>query len=107
MAHNRTNTSVNSLKEKIRLASFALGAFVCVCGFFVYLAQPYFDTPGFYTVFVPFLLLSILVTVFGLRLAAHIAEPVERVSLLAKSFERGLTTTLPKTTGAAETDELL
>lgn len=37
----------------------------------------------------------------------EILRPIEKVSLLAKSLERGSAVSLPKTTGSSETDELL
>lgn len=107
MAHATADSSVNSLKGKIRLASIALGGFVACFGVFAHFVQALLVADIFYSVFVPFALLAVLLTIWGWRFAAHIAEPVENVSLLAKSFERGTTTALPKTTGASETDELL
>jgi len=40
-------------------------------------------------------------------MADEILRPIEKVSLLAKSLERGSAVSLPKTTGSSETDELL
>ena len=45
--------------------------------------------------------------VFGWWLSNEVVSPIEKVSLLAKSLERGVSMTLPRTSGSTETDELL
>ncbi len=45
--------------------------------------------------------------VFGWWLSNEVVSPIEKVSLLAKSLERGVSTSLPRTSGSTETDELL
>jgi methyl-accepting chemotaxis protein len=45
--------------------------------------------------------------VFGWWLSNEVVSPIERVTILAKSLERGSSTSLPKSTGSAETDQLL
>lgn len=45
--------------------------------------------------------------VFGWWLSNEVVSPIEKVSLLAKSLERGSSVSLPRTSGSTETDELL
>ncbi len=45
--------------------------------------------------------------VFGWWLSNEVVGPIEKVSLLAKSLERGSSASLPRTSGSTETDELL
>jgi methyl-accepting chemotaxis protein len=101
------NSLNNSLKGKIWLATTGLAFFICVFGLISYFIVLTFTSDPFYVVFIPFLFLSFSVMVFGWWLANEVLNPIEKVTLLAKSLERSATTTLPKTSGSTETDELL
>jgi methyl-accepting chemotaxis protein len=107
MARRSANTLLNSLKGKIWLATSALAFFICAFGLISYLLVSFFIADTFYAVFIPFLLLSFIVMVFGWWLSNEVISPIEKVSLLAKSLERSSLVSLPKTTGSTETDELL
>jgi len=107
MARRSANSLLNSLKGKIWLATSALAFFICVFGLISYLLVSFFIADTFYAVFIPFLLLSFTVMVFGWWLSNEVVAPIEKVSLLAKSLERSSLVSLPKTTGSTETDELL
>ncbi|HEX8639150.1 MAG TPA: methyl-accepting chemotaxis protein, partial [Pyrinomonadaceae bacterium] len=107
MGRRSANSLLNSLKGKIWLATTALAFFVCCFGLVAYLLISFFVAETIYAVFIPFLLVSFAVMVFGWWLSNELISPIERVSLLAKSLERGSHVSLPKTTGSAETDELL
>jgi methyl-accepting chemotaxis protein len=107
MAKKFANSLSNSLKGKIWLATTALALFVCVFGILSYLIVLFLINDSFYAIFVPSLLLSVSVVIFGWWLGNEITTPIEKVILLAKSLERGVTTSLPKTSGSTETDELM
>lgn len=107
MARRSANSLFNSLKGKIRLATGALAFFACSFGLIAYLLISFFVAETIYAVFIPFLLVAFAVMVFGWWLSNELISPIERVSLLAKSLERSSHASLPKTTGATETDELL
>ena len=107
MARRSANSLLNSLKGKIWLATSALAFFICIFGLVSYLLVSFFIADTFYAVFIPFLLLSFTVMVFGWWLSNEVVSPIEKVSLLAKSLERSSLVSLPKTTGSTETDELL
>ena len=107
MARRSANSLLNSLKGKIWLATSALAFFICTFGLVSYLLVSFFIADTFYAVFIPFLLLSFTVMVFGWWLSNEVVSPIEKVSLLAKSLERSSLVSLPKTTGSTETDELL
>jgi methyl-accepting chemotaxis protein len=96
----------DSLQGKIRLSTTALAFFVAFFGLFSYCIS-FVAGNSFYAVFIPFLFLASAVFFFGRWLSNEIVIPVEKVSLLAKSFERGVSTTIPKTSGSSETDELV
>jgi len=107
MARYTPNSLLNSLKGKIWLATSALAFFICTFGLISYLIVSFVVNDTFYAVFVPFLVLAFTVMVFGWWLSNEVVSPIEKVSLLAKSLERSASTSLPKTSGSAETDELL
>ena len=107
MARPSANSLLNSLKGKIWLATSALAFFICTFGLISYLIVALFAGDLFYAVFVPFLFLAFTVMVFGWWLTNEVISPIEKVSLLAKSLERGGLVSLPRTSGSIETDELL
>ncbi len=107
MARYTPNSLLNSLKGKIWLATSALAFFICTFGLISYLIVSFVVNDPFYAVFVPFLFLAFTVMVFGWWLSNEVVSPIEKVSLLAKSLERSASTSLPKTSGSIETDELL
>jgi methyl-accepting chemotaxis protein len=99
--------SANSLKGKIWLTTSALAFFIFTFGIVSYLVISLFSENSLYFAVVQFLLLALAIMIFGWWLSNEVVTPVEKVTLLAKSLERGVLTTLPKTSGSAETDELL
>ncbi len=107
MARQSANSLLNSLKGKIWLATSALAFFICAFGMLSYLGLSFFIQETIYAVLIPFLFLSFAVMIFGWWLSNEVVSPIEKVSLLAKSLERGASTSLPKTSGSTETDELL
>ncbi|MCU1289394.1 MAG: twitching motility protein PilJ [Acidobacteria bacterium] len=107
MTRRSANSLLNSLRSKIWLATSALAFFICTFGLISYLLVSFFIADTFYVVFIPFLILSFTVMIFGWWLSNEVVSPIEKVSLLAKSLERSALVSLPKTTGSTETDELL
>lgn len=105
---NRSSRSVtNSLKGRIWLAAIALAIVNCVCGLVVYLALTYLSVDPLVTVAATFFLLSLTTLFFGWWLASDLLKPIESVTLLARSLERSPSASLPRTTGAIETDQIL
>lgn len=107
MARTNSNSLLNSLKGKIWLAAMALAFFTCTFGLISYLIVSFVVTDPFFAVFIPFLFLAFTVMGFGWWLSTEVVAPIEKVTLLARSLERSSSTTLPKTSGSSETDELL
>lgn len=107
MARRSANSLLNSLKSKILLATSALAFFICSFGLIAYLIVASLTNDTFYAVFILFTVVAFSVMVFGWWLSNEVISPIEKVSLLAKSLERGATTSLPRTTGSIETDEIL
>ena len=107
MPRRTAGSLLNSLKSKIWLATSALAFFVCSFGLVSYLLVSFLVEDNFYAVFTIFLFSAFAIMVFGWWLSNEVVSPIEKVSLLAKSLERGFSTSLPKTSGSTETDELL
>lgn len=107
MARYTPNSLLNSLKGKIWLATSALAFFICTFGLISYLIVSFVTSDLFYAVFAPFLILAFAVMIFGWWLSNEVVSPIEKVALLARSLERSASTSLPKTSGSTETDELL
>lgn len=107
MAKISNNSLSNSLKGKIWLATTALAFFICTFGILSYLIISFLINDTFYAIFLPFLFLAMTVVAFGWWISNEIVSPVEKVSLFAKSLERGTSSAPPKTSGASETDELM
>lgn len=104
---NPTNSLLNSLRGKIWIATTALAFFICIFGLVSYLLFSFIISNSIYAVLVPFMLAAASVVIFGWWLAAEVAAPLERLSLMAKTLERGITSSFPSTSGSTETDEVL
>lgn len=107
MAINSTDLMSNSLRGRIWIAVGALAILNCILGLIAYLAASFFTSNTFFIVFSAFAVASVFTLLFGRWMSEEILRPIEKVNLLAKSLERGSAVSLPKTTGAGETDELL
>ncbi|GIU81578.1 MAG: methyl-accepting chemotaxis protein [Acidobacteria bacterium] len=103
----RTFSIFDSIRGKVWITTTALAFFVCVFGFVSYLLVSFIISDNLYAVLVPFVLAAICVVIFGWWLSGEISAPIERLSLIAKSLERGITSSFPNTSGSTETDEIL
>jgi len=99
--------SANSLRGKIWFATSTLAFFIFIFGISSYLVVALFTDNSIYSVLLRFFVLAMAIIVFGWWLSREVVRPIEKVSLLAKSIERGVSVSLPKTSGSTETDELL
>lgn len=105
---NQDQRSVtNSLKGRIWLAAVALAVVNCICGLGVYLTLSFLSADPLMITAATFFLLSLTTLVFGWWLSSDLLKPIEEVTLLARSLERSPSASLPRTTGAIETDQLL
>ncbi|MCO6509432.1 MAG: hypothetical protein J5I65_01445 [Aridibacter famidurans] len=107
MPRQITNSLFNSLRGRIWISTSVLAFFICTFGLISYLVVTLLVNDVFYGIFIPFLFLAFTVVVFGWWLSNEIVSPIEKVTLLSRSLERTSSTSLPKTSGSYETDELL
>ncbi|MEO5857474.1 MAG: methyl-accepting chemotaxis protein [Pyrinomonadaceae bacterium] len=98
---------INSLKGRIWLAAGTLAVADCLLGLGAYLVLTFLSADPFLTLFATIVLLTGASLGFGWLLARDLLKPVEEVALLARSLERSPSASLPRTTGAIETDQLL
>ncbi len=105
---NSSSRSItSSIKGRIWLAAGGLAAVNCLLGLAAYLALTFLLADPFFPLFATFILLTVATLSFGWWLARDILKPLEEVTLLARSLERSPSASLPRTTGAVETDQLL
>ncbi|MDH3492255.1 MAG: methyl-accepting chemotaxis protein [Acidobacteriota bacterium] len=107
MARQSGNSLFGSLRGKIWVSTSVLAVFICTFGLISYLVVSLLMNDAFYGVFIPFLFLAFTVLVFGWWLSNEVVNPIEKVTLLAKSLERSSSTSIPRTSGSTETDQLL
>lgn len=107
MARKSGNSLSSSLRGKIWVSTIVLAFFVCTFGLISYLVVSLVINDAFYGIFLPFLFLAFTIMLFGWWLSNEIVNPIEKVTLLATSLERSTSTSIPKTSGSAETDQLL
>lgn len=107
MQRPRSNSILDSLKGRIWLAVSGLAVLNCVLGLGAYLFVSYMVSDSSATIFITFFILAFTTMVFGWWLSNEVMRPIDALTLLAKSLERSPSASLPRTTGASETDELL
>lgn len=107
MPRQISNSLFNSLRGRIWISTSVLAFFICTFGLLAYLVVSMLVADVFYGIFIPFLFLAFVVVGFGWWLSNEIVGPVERVTLISKSLERTSSTSIPKSSGSFETDELL
>ncbi len=107
MARKSGNSLFSSLRGKIWISTSVLAFFICTFGLISYLVVSLLINDAFYGVFIPFLFLAFTVMIFGWWLSNEVVNPIENVTLLAKSLERSTSTSIPRSSGSTETDQLL
>src|SRR4051794_26058941 len=107
MAKQSSDFILSSLRNRILLAVAALVVFNSIFGLLGYLAVSFVISEPVYAVVTAVAAMTAATAVFGWWLSNELLRPIEALSLLARSLERSPSASLPKTTGASETDELL
>ncbi len=107
MTRNPTRSILGSLKGRIWFAVSGLAVVNCVIGVTVFFLSSYVIADRNLSAFLAFLVAGFVTVVFGGWLSNDVLDPLNKVNLAAKSLERSPTASLPRTTGALETDEIL
>lgn len=104
---NSSRSVITSLKGRIWLAAIGLAIVNCLLGLGAYLVLSFLSFDPAITLLSTFILLTLTTLGFGAWMSKDLLLPIEEVALLARSMERSPSSTLPRTTGATETDQLL
>lgn len=107
MTNQASGSIFSSLRNRILLAVAALVVFNSIFGLLGYLAVSFVISEPIYAVIAAVAAMTAATAGFGWWLSNEILRPIEALSLLAHSLERSPSASLPKTTGASETDQLL
>lgn len=89
------------------LATGSLATLECLVGIGAHLAMSQLGVDPFVSIVITFFFLAFVTLMFGWWLAKDVVRPIDSLTLIAKSLERSPNAALPRTTGSAETDELL
>jgi methyl-accepting chemotaxis protein len=104
---NSSRSVITSLRGRIWLAAVGLAIVNCLLGLGAYLVLSFLSFDPTITLLSTFILLTVTTLGFGAWMSKDLLLPIEEVALLARSMERSPSSTLPRTTGATETDQLL
>lgn len=104
MIESKKSNIFSSIKGKIMLASGGLALFL---GLLILGAYFLIGILGNAVILLVAMITVCLVSVIGWWITKQIAEPIEKVTLSAKSLERGSFTSIAQNSGASETDDLL
>lgn len=107
MPQTSEHPSSGSLRGRIWLAVGAMGTLNCVGGLLAYLTGSFVTSNAFFTVFLMCFPSAAAAVVLGRWLCNEVLGPIGKAGMLARSLERSPAASLPRTTGAAETDDLL
>ena len=107
MAERSNEFMLNTLKGKIWLAVVTLAVINCLVGLAAFFSASFVFTNTLVPALLAVLAPAAATVIFAWWMSNVVMGPIEKVNLLAKSIERSPGMTLPKTTGAAETDEIL
>lgn len=79
----------------------------CVCGAIVFVAASLFTSESWIPVLLTIVVSTVTTIGFAWWISSDVLRPLDKLNLLAKSIERSPGMSVPKTTGAIETDDLL
>jgi chromosome segregation ATPase len=107
MSEPKHESMLNTLRGKIWLAVITLAVINCVVGLAAFFSASFLVSGNVIPAFAAAFASAGTTTVFAWWMSNAFMGPIDKVNLLAKGIERSPGMSLPKTTGSAETDELL
>ena len=107
MPRHSTDLVPGSLKGRIWLAIAAMVVFNFLCGLLAFMAAFFAKLDPFYSIVVALSLSSPVMLLLGRWLSSEVQRPIEKVARFTQSLERNPSASLPGTTGAVETDQIL
>ena len=95
------------MRAKIWMMVILLAVINCVSGAIVFFTASMITSESWVPVLVTIAVSTITTIVFAWWISSDVLRPLDKLNLLAKSIERSPGMSVPKTTGAVETDDIL
>ncbi len=96
-----------TLRGKLWMMVVLLGVVNCVCGGAIFLVSSLLSSAAWIPVLITVFVSTLTTAGFAWLISNDVLRPLDRLNLLAKSIERSPGMSVPHTTGAVETDDLL
>lgn len=95
------------MRAKIWMMVILLAVINCVSGAVVFFATSMITSEGWVPVLITIAVSTITTIAFAWWISSDVLRPLDKLNLLAKSIERSPGMSVPRTTGAVETDDIL
>lgn len=102
-----TDSRLYTMRGKIWLMVILLAVTNCVSGGIAFLAASLITSESWIPVLVTIAISTVTTIAFAWWISNDVLRPLDRLNLLAKSIERSPGMSVPRTTGAVETDDIL
>lgn len=96
-----------TLRGKLWMMVVLLAVVNCVCGGAIFLVSSLLSSAAWIPVLITVFVSTLTTAGFAWLISNDVLRPLDRLNLLAKSIERSPGMSVPRTTGAVETDDLL
>lgn len=107
MERRSKESRLHTIRGKIWIMVILLAVTNCVSGGIVFVASSMLTSESWVPVVVTIAISTITTIAFAWWISSDVLRPLDKLNLLAKSIERSPGMSVPKTTGAVETDDLL
>lgn len=107
MERRSIESRLHTIRGKIWMMVILLAVTNCVSGGIVFVAASMLTAETWIPVLVTIAISTITTIGFAWWISSDVLRPLDKLNLLAKSIERSPGMSVPKTTGAVETDDLL
>ena len=107
MERRSTESRSHTIRAKIWMMVILLAVTNCVCGSLTFVAGSFIFSEAWISLLMSIGSTTIATIAFAWWISSDILRPLDKLNLLAKSIERSPGMSVPQTTGAMETDDLL
>lgn len=107
MERRSIDSRLYTIRAKIWMMVILLAVTNCVSGAIVFFAASMITSEPWIPVLITIALSTITTIAFAWWISSDVLRPLDKLNLLAKSIERSPGMSVPKTTGAVETDDIL
>ncbi|NOT48527.1 MAG: hypothetical protein HOP17_12350 [Acidobacteria bacterium] len=107
MERRSTDSRLHTIRAKIWMMVILLAVVNCVSGAIVFFAASMLTSETWIPVVITIAVSTITTIAFAWWISSDVLRPLDKLNLLASSIERSPGMSVPKTTGAVETDDIL